>query len=285
MTGAGGERPQRSIRDLPDALEAFTSFLRQLGGATPAVFLDYDGTLTPIVADPSAATLPALTRRAVERLLEACPVAVVSGRDLDDVRELVQIDRLPYAGSHGFDIRHADGRREQRGTEFLPALDQAEARLSAALAPIPGAWLERKRFAVTAHFRQAPPERTPEVEAVVDEAAAAEPALRKTGGKKVFELRPAVDWNKGRALLWLLDVLGLDRDRVRPVYIGDDVTDEDAFRAIAGWGIGVVVRGEDDARPTAADYALADTGAVTAFLNRLADHCAKALHREGQHEP
>jgi trehalose-6-phosphatase len=76
------------------------------------------------------------------------------------------------------------------------------------------------------------------------------------------------------ALLWLVDVLGLDRDAMRPIYIGDDETDEDAFRAIAGWGIGVVVRGEDDTRPTAAGYALADTEAVAAFLQRLAHHRA-----------
>jgi trehalose-phosphatase len=100
--------------------------------------------------------------------------------------------------------------------------------------------------------------------------ASAHPELRKTGGKKIFELRPGIPWDKGKALLFLLDVLGLDREDVLPIYVGDDETDEDAFDAIRERGLGVVVRGEDDDRPTAAHLALEDPAQARAFLEELA---------------
>ncbi len=110
--------------------------------------------------------------------------------------------------------------------------------------------------------------RVPEVERIVDDVLAHRPELRKGAGKKVFELRPAMDWDKGRAVLWLLETLGLDRPDVVPLYIGDDVTDEDAFRALVELGIGIIVA--EIPRPTAARYALQDVHEVRALLERLA---------------
>jgi trehalose-phosphatase len=258
------------LADLPPALE--TPVDQMLGGRSPAVFLDYDGTLTPIVDDPARATLHPQARAAIRRLARACPVAVVSGRDLADVRALVGVEGIAYAGSHGFDILHPDGRSEQVGEEFLPDLDAAEAELRPTVESIPGAILERKRFAIATHFRMAEEARVPELEHAVARAAGVHPRLRRTGGKKIFELRPDLAWDKGRALRSLLGVLGLERPDVCPLYVGDDETDEDAFRAIGDDGLGLVVRGEADDRPTAADYALADTDETRAFLERLAEH-------------
>jgi alpha,alpha-trehalase len=110
----------------------------------------------------------------------------------------------------------------------------------------------------------------PDVEAAVAGVAAADPRLRRTGGKKVFEIRPAVAWDKGKALVWLLDVLELGPG-VLPVYVGDDQTDEDAFRAVRDRGLGVVVRGEGDDRPTLARYTLRDTEEARAFVELLID--------------
>jgi alpha,alpha-trehalase len=266
---AGGP-PVAAIQDLPSALQGLAEIAAALEGRTPAVFLDYDGTLTPIVDRPQDALLPAEARRAVEHLAARCPVAVVSGRDLDDVRTLVGVDGIYYAGSHGFDILAPDGSRHQKAREYLPALEAAEAELRPALEAIPGARLERKRFAIALHYREVSGDRTAQVEAAVDRAAAGHPELRKTGGKKVFELRPAVDWDKGKAVRWLLEVLGLDRVDVLPLYIGDDETDEDAFRAIRDRGLGIVVRGEGDERPTAARYQLGHPAEVARFLDELA---------------
>ena len=244
-------------------------FRERLEGRTPVVFLDYDGTLTPIVDRPDDALLPVETRDVIERLKERLPVAVVSGRDLADVRGLVGVDGIAYAGSHGFDIRNVDGSGRQRGQEFLPDLDAAERDLRLLMDGIDSAFVERKAFAVTAHFRLVEAVRVPEVEAAVAEVAARHPRLRRTGGKKVFELRPAVEWDKGKALLWLLDLLGVAGPDHVPVYAGDDETDEDAFRAIQDRGLGVVVRGEEDDRPTAAQYALRDPGEARGFLELL----------------
>jgi trehalose 6-phosphate phosphatase len=95
-----------------------------------------------------------------------------------------------------------------------------------------------------------------------------------TPGKMVYEIQPKIDWDKGKAVLYLLDILELDRDEVVPIYVGDDVTDEDAFRAISDVGIGVFV-GEADApevagRTTAADYVLDTVPDVERFLDGLA---------------
>jgi len=259
------------IRQLPAASARMSEIRARLADRTPAVFLDYDGTLTPIVEDPARATLPGETRAVLRRLSDLCPVAVVSGRDLPDVFGMVDLPDLHYAGSHGFDIRGPDGLREERAPEYLPDLDAAEEEIRDLLDGIPGARVERKRFAVAVHYRATPPARVPEVEEVVRRHAEATDRLRLSGGKKIFELRPTVEWDKGRALRWLMEVLGLDTGEFVPVYVGDDVTDEDAFRALAGEGIPVVVRGEDDDRPTRADYALADPPAVHDFLEELAD--------------
>ncbi len=259
------------VRDLPLVLERREEVARLLEGRRPAVFLDYDGTLTPIVDRPEDALLPAGTRRALERLAGHCPVAVVSGRDLADVRALVGVDGIWYAGSHGFDLLGPDGSRHQRGREFLSDLEAAGTELGARLGQVPGVQVERKAFAVAVHVRRAEPARVPEVEAVVEEVARRHPRLRRTGGKGVLELRPGLPWDKGRALRFLLGVLGPSRPGVLPVYVGDDETDEDAFRAVAGEGLAVVVRGEGDDRPTAARYALRGPEEVPSFLELLAD--------------
>lgn len=261
----------QTIRDLPSAVHRADELAHRLAAKTPAVFLDYDGTLTPIVEDPAAATLPAPTRDAIRALARVAPVAIISGRDLADVRAMVGIDGIAYAGSHGFDILEPSGGRHQHAAEALPALDRAEAQLAEAVATVPGATVERKRFAVAVHFRGVEAAHVGTIEQAVDEALAADPGqLRKTGGKKIFELRPAVAWDKGKALLWLLDTLGLDRRDVVPVYVGDDVTDEDAFAAIADHGVGIVVRGEDDERATAAQYCLDSPDDVRDLLMKLA---------------
>jgi trehalose-phosphatase len=90
-----------------------------------------------------------------------------------------------------------------------------------------------------------------------------------TGGKKILELRPDVDWDKGRALAWVIESVGVDESPLA-LYVGDDVTDEDAFRAIRSTGVGVVVADADgEDRPTAAHLRLSGTDEVGAFLDRI----------------
>ncbi|MDQ3932518.1 MAG: trehalose-phosphatase [Actinomycetota bacterium] len=267
MTEQGNDAP--TIGELPSALERRQEIADRLAGREAVVFIDYDGTLTPIVENPEDATLPEKTRDLLERLREPCRVVIISGRDLEDVRQMVGIDGLAYAGSHGFDILASDGSRHAYGEEYLPALDEAEEQLGPRLADIPGARLERKRFAIACHFRQCDDDDVVDVEEAVEDVAAEQTRLRMTGGKRIIELRPDLDWDKGRALMWFLETLGLDRDDVVPLYVGDDVTDEDAFEAIRERGIAVVVQGEDDERATSAHYSLAHTDEVRRFLEQL----------------
>jgi trehalose-phosphatase len=234
-----------------------------------ALFFDYDGTLTPIVRRPEDATLGEAMRSLLRSLAQRVTVAVVSGRDLRDVRAMVGLDELYYAGSHGFDVAGPGGlaMQQESAQQHLRQLDSAEAQLEEALAPIAGAWVERKRFAIAVHYREAADRAAAHVERIVDEVRDRHAGLRKKGGKKIFELQPDVPWDKGRAVRWLLAQLGLDGPDVLPVYIGDDVTDEDAFRALAGRGIGIRVGPQDE--PTRADYHLRDTAELEQFARLL----------------
>jgi trehalose 6-phosphate phosphatase len=250
---------------IPSALDHVQEFTAARGRL--AVFLDYDGTLTPIVSAPEKPLLSDLMREAVRALAAHAPVAILSGRDLDDVRQRVNINAIVYAGSHGFDIAGPHGLRKQVATECLPILDAAEKKLRQKLAAIPGALVDRKRFSVAAHYRNVHKHDIGEVERIVNEVAARHRELRKIENKKVYELQPDIDWNKGRALVWLLESLGLDRKEVLPIYIGDDRTDEDPFRALQKRGIGILV--SEQPRSTAARYALKNVAEVERFLREI----------------
>lgn len=260
---------------LPSALDEFARIARQAEGKRLAVFLDYDGTLTPIVETPDLAVLAEDIRQAVLELSRHCPVAIISGRDLADVRHKVRIDALVYAGSHGFDIAGPAGLKVAQtvGEEFLPVLDRAEHALSVKLRAVAGVLIERKKFAIAIHYRRVAPEDVEQVATIVDAIASQHPLLRKSSGKKLFELQPRMDWHKGKALLSLLAALGLDGPEVLPLFIGDDVTDEDAFRALQGRGIGIVV--QDRPAATAAAYALGNPDQVKTFLMRLIPLCRR----------
>lgn len=240
-------------------------------GKRLAIFLDYDGTLTPIVARPDLATLSASMRETLERLSRRCPLAVISGRDLRDVMSRVGIDHIFYAGSHGFDIA-GPGREPlqyERGTEYLSLLDLAEQELREKLAHIEGCLIERKHFSIAVHYRQVEPQEVQQLKETVAEVLHRHTRLRLSKGKKVYELQPNIDWHKGKALRWLLLALELKRDDVIPLYIGDDVTDEDAFAAIRDDGIGILVAGK--ARQTRARYLLKDPQEVQRFLAALTE--------------
>jgi alpha,alpha-trehalase len=232
------------------------------------LFLDYDGTLTPIVSQPEDALLGQEMRDVLQRLAELCTVAVVSGRDRGDVEPLVALDDLIFAGSHGFDIKGPNLRLEHEGGRAcLPDLEAAERELRAHIESVPGARVERKRFAIANHYRNVAEGDVTRVEEAVRDVQRRHPRLRLSGGKKIFELRPDIDWDKGRAVLWLLEALKLDDSVVQPVYIGDDVTDEDAFAALADRGLGVIVGTPPYA--THADYGLRDTSEVQELLQRF----------------
>jgi trehalose-phosphatase len=254
------------------ALENVDKIASRLKQRKLALFLDYDGTLTPIVRRPEDATLSEEMRALLRQLAQHCTVAIVSGRDRQDAEGMVQVENLVYAGSHGFDIRGPRGLAMQHADakQLLPELDAAEQRLRERIADITGARIERKRFAIAVHYREVAADNDVEhVEKVVDEVCQEIAGLRKKGGKKIFELQPDVEWDKGRAVLWLVQALELDKPDMVIMYIGDDVTDEDAFRALRQHDAGIGVRVAAPDSNTDAAYYLRDCDEVQQLLQSL----------------
>jgi trehalose 6-phosphate phosphatase len=270
LDDSNAEATVQSAASPPSAFERWEGIARRLSENPVALFLDYDGTLTPIVSRPELAVLSDAMRAVLRKLAWLCPVAVVSGRDLRNVEALVGLKDLIYAGSHGFDISGPRGLRMElaEAKRALPELDAAEAELALRLEGVRGAWVERKRYSVAVHFRAVSEKDLPEIEEAVRAVLASREGLRKKGGKKVVELSPDLDWDKGAAVLWAIDALGLPPSVV-PLYIGDDLTDEDAFKVLSDRGLGIFVG--QPGLATHARYFLRDPGEVQIFLDRLAE--------------
>jgi alpha,alpha-trehalase len=268
--GPDGSLALKTVAGLPSAWGQRAEIAGRLAARQTAVFLDYDGTLTPIVGDYRAAIMSGAMRNAVADLSDAMVVAVISGRDLQDVRNLVALDRLYYAGSHGFELGGPDGwyRVQAEAQEYLGDLDVAERKLQSRLCQIEGHAVERKRFTIAVHYRNVAGRQVAAVKQAVDAVLDMVPRLRKASGKKVLELKPDLDWDKGSAVQEFLGALRLDPDNTVMVYIGDDLTDENVFRIVVGDSIGIIVRDGD--RQTAADYALTDPHEVQKFLQWMA---------------
>ncbi|WP_063738385.1 trehalose-phosphatase [Mycobacterium tuberculosis] len=274
-----------AISTIPDALQVYSQLKRLLTGRRPAVFLDFDGTLSDIVERPEAATLVDGAAEALRALAAQCPVAVISGRDLADVRNRVKVDGLWLAGSHGFELVAPDGSHHQNAaaTAAIDGLAEAAAQLADALREIAGAVVEHKRFAVAVHYRNVADDSVDNLIAAVRRLGHAA-GLRVTTGRKVVELRPDIAWDKGKALDWIGERLGpaeVGPDLRLPIYIGDDLTDEDAFDAVRFTGVGIVVRhNEHGDRRSAATFRLECPYTVCQFLSQLACDLQEAVQHD-----
>ncbi len=256
------------ITDLPMVLESKEQIYDNTKDKDIVLLLDYDGSLTPIVPHPQDAWLSEEMRETLMKLAKRCTVGVISGRGLEDVRKRVAIDGIYYAGSHGFEIEGPGVKMEyEKALDFIPVLDEVEESLRRTLASVEGALVERKRFSIALHYRNVPDKDIHLVETAANEVIEDNPKLRKTYGKKIYELQPDIDWNKGKAIEWLMDQLEITKKDAAIFYLGDDITDEDAFEAIKACGTGVVVG--DEPRKTEAHYRLGDVDDVSAFLNWL----------------
>ncbi len=259
----------KRISEIPNALESYGQLIGITNARESMLFLDYDGTLSPIVSDPGAATLVDGAAEALELVAAVCPVAVLSGRDLADIRTRVGRPGLWYAGSHGFELAGPDGTYHQNdaAAAFVPVLGRAAAELCDSLVQIPGVRVEHKRFAVAVHYREVAPEHVGEIIAATHRLGQ-RAGLRVTGGRMLVELRPDIDWDKGTALAWIRDHVEATGS-LMPIYIGDDLTDEDAFDTVQFDGVGIVVRHDEDGdRKTAANFTLQSPDQVREFLQR-----------------
>jgi trehalose 6-phosphate phosphatase len=238
---------------------------------------DYDGTLTPIVERPEMANLPESTRLMLEALAQRYDftVGVISGRALADLKERIGISGIIYAGNHGLEI-------EGPGISFVnpvagelkPIFRIMHYVLSQALGTIKGVFVENKGLSLSIHYRLIGEHRDGEVERIVKHVvggAEAAGQAKITSGKKVYEVRPAVTWDKGKAVKLLMERYGKGsrKGELLPIFLGDDLTDEDGFRFIENSGSGISVFVGEEGQDSTARYFLKSPSEVATFLDLL----------------
>jgi len=236
----------------------------------PVIFFDYDGTLTPIVETPDKALLSEDIRRKIVELTDFFPVAIISGRDLIDVKSKVNISGIYYAGSHGFDIETPTGEniRKSEAQAFKEALDKITIELESIKTAYPGCLLEPKPFSIAFHFRNVAESRQDEFRCMVKSLAKKYSDLRVLEGKKVLEMQPNIDWDKGKAVSHILGLIREPHDELIGFYFGDDTTDEDAFQMLNYLG-GIGFKVGDVCCQTSASYCLHDLSDVQLMIDLM----------------
>jgi trehalose 6-phosphate phosphatase len=250
---------------------------RRLKSADHILLLsDYDGTLTPIVDKPELATLSQKVRKLLRTLAKdrRYTVGIISGRALSDLRGNVGLDGIIYAGNHGLEIEgFGSSFLEPIAEEMRPFLGMLNQALSATLRGIKGVFVEDKGLTLSVHYRMVDGAEEKKVEDAfekITDSLYVTGRIRVTRGKKVYEIRPPVDWDKGKAIAWLIAKFRESRGKggTLPIYLGDDLTDEDGFKVVEkSNGISIFVGGEDS--QSVARYFLKSPEEVTEFLKML----------------
>lgn len=237
------------------------------------IALDFDGTIAPIVPHPEDAQLLPAARPVLHALAARgdTEIALISGRSLRDLRSRIGIENLYYAGNHGLEIHGPDLDDTVAGAlELVPRVQRCFAELAETVGRHAGVFLENKQLSLSVHYRMVhePAEQQRVVDAVHRVFDADPAGLRLTTGKRVLEIRPDIDWHKGKALLYIIEEIEAVRNAsMLPLFVGDDRTDEDAFAALDGNGAGVLV-GAPDAHTEATSYVRTPDEAV-ALLEQL----------------
>nr|CDM81574.1 unnamed protein product [Triticum aestivum] len=258
----------------PSAIDSFQEIITNCQGKTIALFLDYDGTLSPKVNNPEEAYMSSEMRDAVQEIASLCATSVVSGRAHDKVKNFIMLENLHYAGSHGSDIKLSDETEAyEPASEYQPVINQARERMEEVIRKIKGASVENNRFTFSVHYREVDKKERQLVKKLVKETIKGFSELIVTDGDMVHEVRPKAEFNKGFAVKYILEQLARknnwDSSQVVAIFIGDDKTDEDAFKVLRGraGGLGILVSKER--KWTKASYSLEDPAEVQKFLEKL----------------
>lgn len=248
------------------------------------LFLDYDGTLTPIVNTPDRANLSVSAKKLLKNLagVSCVKLVIVSGRSLHDIKRMVGLKGIIYVGNHGLEI-------DAPGFKFISpvsprikaVIQNISSDLKNRLSGINGIITEDKGLTLSIHYRLAAKANLIKMRTVLKETI--EPCfggkkIKINKGKKVFEIKPSIKWNKGHAVLWLLKKMHVryGKKNVLPIYIGDDITDEDAFREIKNKGLSIFVGRPKESH---AQYYLRNHNEVQGFLRRILERCGGDLNR------
>jgi trehalose-phosphatase len=237
------------------------------------LFCDLDGTLATVEPTPDATRVPPSMLEVLGRLVAQprTTVTVVSGRSVENQAQLVPVPGIEYIGNHGLE-RMAKGRREEHpaATRARAAVSRIEHDISREVAATPGTFFERKGISLSIHTKLSSASDHAAIAGVIERAVASEPELRVTGGVRIIEVRPRNAPHKGDAILNALESAhGPEWPFLcAAVFIGDDLTDEDGFRALAGRGTTVIVRGATH-RETAARFVARDPADVESLLRAL----------------
>lgn len=257
-------------------MKPFGTFLPQLASRLEAcgrigLFLDFDGTLALIAARPEQAYMPECARQRLQELAtgSSAVVAMISGRELGDLRRRAMVSGAIYVGNHGLEIE-ADGWRwvHPEAASRQETLRRLCDVISAELQGLAGVQVEYKRLTATVHYRGVQVADQPAVrQRVRSTVAASGTGFLVRPGRCSLEIRPDVDWNKGHAVQLLAARLRIPERFV--FYFGDDHTDEDAFAALPQ---GITVR-VGEALGSRARYRVRDPSEVHSFLEWLAQRC------------
>lgn len=234
------------------------------------LILDYDGTLTPIVSRPEDAKLSRDMEELLNRLVRVCPVAIVSGRSLDDLRSRVHVEKVYYSGNHGMRIFGPGIEFTQEEAKKSEAtINRICNKIKSKISSIDGVLIENKGLTASIHYRLVEEGDIDRLKNIVEEEVSSyekEGLLEVSHGKKVIEIRPGIEWDKGSAVSLLLSAVPFDEDTM-PIYLGDDTTDEDAFGYLEDRGLGILISEKE--KDSSADFRLNSVDEVSLFLKKL----------------
>ncbi|MFA5363016.1 MAG: trehalose-phosphatase [Candidatus Omnitrophota bacterium] len=248
------------------------------------IFLDFDGTLVPLAPAPDKAVLSPKTKAVLRKLAgkPALKLAFISGRTVGNLKNKIGLKNVIYSGNHGLEIEGPKINFKPRVPPgYRRIIERIKNDLERRISPIEGAFVEDKGLSLSLHFRLINKSLIPLLKTVFHEAVTAYLArneIRIKPGKMVFEVRPPVKWDKGKAVLWLLrrQMSALKDGAIVPIYIGDDVSDEDAFKALKNKGLTIFV-GEH--KNSCARHYLRDHDEVSGFLGRISKGCHERINK------